>query len=133
VRVERVAKIVIFGAGFIMCQKLKVLGMQLKRQGLMTFVQARVARMVPSWFYSLHDQNSAEMIAMLQDRSVPVGKKAKACQRLAELATSTQSMVNVIIEGGGAVALVDMLARYVALALHVLFTSTYLQKCVNCC
>jgi WD40 repeat protein len=114
-RVERVAKIVIFGAGFVMCQKLKVLGMQLKRQGLMTFVQARVARMVPSWFYSLHDQNSAEMIVMLQDKTVPVGKKAKACQRLAELAnsTSTHSMVNVIVEGGGAVALVDMLAKCV--------------------
>ena len=111
VRVERVAKIIVAVAGFVVAQKGKELAMQVHKRGFAGFVRAKVTRMVPSWFYSLHDQNSAEIIAMVKDDTVPLGKKAQACKRLAELANSSEGMVSVIVEGGGLQVLIDLIGR----------------------
>lgn len=110
-RVERLAKIVVAVAAFVVAQKSKELAMQVHKRGFVGFVRAKITRMVPSWFYSLHDQNSAEVIAMVKDDSVPLGKKTQACRRLSELANSSDGMVSVVVEGGGLQVLIDLLGR----------------------
>ena len=40
------------------------------------------AQVVPSWFYSLHNHTVKELLDVIEDSGVPVGKRVKALNRL---------------------------------------------------
>lgn len=89
-------------------------------------------------YYSLSDNNVAEMLDLLRSAETPPEKKARACVLLADLAAQSQEMRNVITEAGGVKALVAVLkgvtdselARSAALVLTQLCTSDRVASAV---
>uniref|UniRef100_A0A7S4KQ21 Uncharacterized protein n=1 Tax=Guillardia theta TaxID=55529 RepID=A0A7S4KQ21_GUITH len=108
-RISWISKVVVAVSASVMTQEIKVLVAILHRQGIRNVIKATAAKLVPSWFYSLHDHSIPELLAVVQHSNVPPGKKVKACKRIAEFAEGGQERQEHIVHWDGIVILTDVI------------------------
>jgi hypothetical protein len=108
-QVKYVCQIVIVVASTVTLQEIKVLVAQTREQGLFTVIKTSAAKMMPSWIYSLHNHTIKELLEVVEDTSVPVGKRVKALKRLHAHAAVSCEQSDHICHWGGMTIMIDML------------------------
>jgi len=104
-------QMVIVVAATVTMQECKVLVAHARERGLVVVLKAAAAKVVPSWFYSLHDHTVKELLEVVEDVSVPAGKRIKALNRLAAHAGVSSEQCDHVCCWGGLAILIDIMTQ----------------------
>jgi len=110
-QVKFVCQLVIIVAGTVAMQETKLLVAQAREQGLVSVIKTTAAKIVPSWFYSLHDHSVKELLEVMEDVGTPVGKRVKALNRLQAQCANNVDQCDHVCHWGGMALIIDMLLR----------------------
>ena len=110
-QVKYVCQLVIIVAGTVAMQETKLLVVQAREQGLLSVIKTTAAKIVPSWFYSLHDHTVKELLEVMEDVNVPVGKRVKALNRLHAQCLNNTDQCDHVCHWGGMALIIDVLMR----------------------
>jgi hypothetical protein len=108
-QVKYVCQLVVVVASYVSIQATKVLVAQAREEGLVTVIKTTAAKIVPSWFYSLHGLTVKELLEVVEDAAVPVGKRIKALNRLQAYGAVSSEQCDHICHWGGMASIIDIL------------------------
>ena len=110
-QVMYVCQLVIVVASAVTIQEIKLLVAQAREQGLLTVIKTSAAKIVPSWIYSLHNHSIKELLDVVEDSAVPVGKRVKALNRLHAQASISCEQSDAICHWGGIAIIRELILR----------------------